>query len=68
MNQVCYAIAEKLINERKLNFDDLERETGRRDTSKWGTDASRRKRNSILTEFKRLVMNDASILDKYELA
>jgi len=65
--QVCYAVAEQLIAERKLSFDDLERETGRRDTSRWGTDASRRKRSSILAEFKRLVMADASILDKYEL-
>lgn len=65
--EVCMAVAEQLISRRKLSLDDLERETGMRDTHKWGSDASRRKRASILAQFKRLVMHDATILDKYEL-
>lgn len=66
-DQVCLAVAEEEIAKRKISFDDLERETGRCDTSRWGSDASRRKRNSILAEFKRMVMNDVTILNKYEL-
>lgn len=66
-NEVCLAVAEDAIAKRKISFDDLERETGRTDTSRWGSDASRRKRNSILADFKRRVMADITILDKYEL-
>lgn len=66
-DQVCLAIAEEEIAKRKLNLDDLERETGMRDIHKWGSDLSRRKRNSIFTEFKRKVMQDITILAKYEL-
>lgn len=66
-DMVCYAVAEQKIAERKLNLEDLERETGMRDTHKWGSDASRRKRNSILAEFKRRVMQDVTILAKYEV-
>lgn len=65
--EVCLAVAQEKIAERKLSFDDLERETGRKDTSKWGSDASRRKRNSIAADFRRRVMEDVTILDKYEL-
>lgn len=46
--QVTMATAEQEIEKRKLSFDDLERETGRTDTSKWGSDASRRSRASLL--------------------
>ena len=66
-DQVCLAVAEEEIAKRKLFLEDLERETGMRDTHKWGSDASRRKRNSIEAEFKRRVMNDVTILAKYEL-
>lgn len=66
-DQVCLAVAEREIERRKLSLEDLERETGMRDTSKWGSDASRRKHNSILAKFKRQVMNDVTILAKYEL-
>lgn len=66
-NEVCLAVAEDAIAKRKISFDDLERETGRRDTSRWGSDASRRKRGSILAQFKRMVMEDITILNKYEL-
>lgn len=66
--QVCLAVAEELISKRKLSFDDLERETSRKDNSRQGSDASRRKRHSILADFKRRVMDDSTILDKYELA
>ena len=66
-NQVSLAVAEQEIERRKISFDDLERETGMRDTSKWGSDASRHKRNSVLAHFKRMVMNDVTILAKYEL-
>jgi hypothetical protein len=67
-NQVCLAVAETRIAERRLSLDDLERETGMRDTHKWGSDTSRRKRRAILAEFKRRVMQDVTILNKYELA
>lgn len=66
-DQVCLAVAEDAIAKRKISFDDLERETGMRDTHKWGSDASRRKRGAILAEFKRRVMNDVTILAKYDL-
>lgn len=66
-DQVCLAVAEAEIARRRISFDDLERETGRRDTSRWGSDASRRKRASILADFKRRVMADVTILAKYEL-
>jgi hypothetical protein len=66
-DQVCLAVAEREIERRKLSLEDLERDTGMRDTSKWGSDASRRKRGAILAEFKRRVMNDVTILAKYEL-
>ena len=66
-NQVCLAVAEQEIAKRKISFDDIEHETSRTDTSKWGSDASRRKRNSILADFKRLVMQDVTILAKYDL-
>lgn len=66
-DQVCLAVAEQEIAKRKLSLDDLERETGLRDTHKWGSDSSRRKRGAILAEFKRRVMNDVTILAKYEL-
>lgn len=66
-DQVCSAVAEEEITKRKLHLEDLERETGMRDTHKWGSDASRRKRNSIEAEFKRRVMNDVTILAKYKL-
>ena len=66
-DQVCLAVAECEIERRKLSLEDLERETGMRDTSKWGSDASRRKRGAILAEFKRRVMSDVTILAKYEL-
>lgn len=66
-DMVCLAVAEKEISKRKLSLEDLERETGLRDTSRWGSDASRRKRNSILAEFKRRVMQDVTILAKYEI-
>lgn len=66
-DQVCLAVAEQEIEKRKLSLDDLERETGMKDTSRWGSDASRRKRGAILAEFKRRVMNDVTILAKYEL-
>lgn len=66
-DQVCLAVAEQEIAKRKLSLEDLERETGMRDTHKWGSDASRRKRNAILAEFKRRVMNDVTILAKYDL-
>lgn len=66
-DQVCLAVAEAEIERRKLSLEDLERETGMRDTSRWGSDASRRKRGAILAEFKRRVMNDVTILAKYEL-
>ena len=65
--EVCLAVAEQEISKRKLSFDDIERETGITDTHKHGSDSSRRKRNSIVAEFKRLVMQDVNILDKYEL-
>lgn len=67
MNQVCLAVAEQEIAKRKLYLDDLERETGMRDTHKWGSDASRRKRGAIVAEFKRRVMNDVTILYKYKI-
>lgn len=67
LNAVCMAEAEKEIARRKLSLDDLERETGMIDTHKWGSDASRRKRNSILAEFKRRVMADVTLLYKYEM-
>lgn len=66
-DQVCLAVAEAEIERCKLSLEDLERETGMRDTSRWGSDASRRKRGAILAEFKRRVMNDVTILAKYEL-
>ena len=66
-DMVCLAVAEEEIERRKLSLDDLERETGLRDTHKWGSDASRRKRNAILAEFKRRVMQDVTILAKYDL-
>ena len=66
-DMVCLAVAEEEIERRKLSLDDLERETGLRDTHKWGSDASRRKRNAILAEFKRRVMQDVTILAKYEV-
>jgi len=66
-DMVCLAVAEQEIAKRKLSLDDLERETDLRDTHKWGSDASRRKRNAILAEFKRRVMNDVTILSKYEV-
>ena len=66
-DQVCLAVAEEEIARRKLSLDDLERETGMRDTHRWGSDASRRKRGAILAEFKRRVMNDVTILAKYQL-
>lgn len=66
-DQVCLAVAEQEIARRKLSLEDLERETGMRDTHKWGSDASRRKRGAILAEFKRRVMADITILAKYEL-
>lgn len=66
-DQVCLAVAEQEIERRKLSLDDLERETGMRDTHRWGSDASRRKRGAILAEFKRRVMQDVTILAKYEL-
>jgi hypothetical protein len=66
-DMVCLAVAETEIAKRKLNLEDLERETGLQDAHKWGSDASRRKRNSILAEFKRRVMNDVTILAKYDL-
>ena len=65
--EVCLAVAEQEISKRKLCFDDLERETGLTDTHKHGSDLSRRKRNSIVAKFKRQVMQDATILDKYDL-
>lgn len=64
---VCLAVAEQEIARRKLGLEDLERETGMRDTHKWGSDASRRKRGAILAEFKRRVMADITILAKYDL-
>lgn len=67
-DQVCLAVAEQEIARRKLSLEDLERETGIRDTHKWGSDASRRKRGAILAEFKRRVMNDVTILAKYDLS
>lgn len=66
-DQVCLAVAEQEIERRKLSLEDLERETGMKDTSKWGSDASRRKRGAILAKFKRMVMDDVTILAKYEL-
>ena len=64
--EVCLAVAEQEISRRKLSFDDLERITGLTDTHKHGSDSSRRKRNSIVTKFKRQVMQDVTILDKYD--
>lgn len=66
-NSVCLAVAENEIDKRKLALEDLERVTGIVDTHKWGSDASRRKRGAILAEFKRRVMNDVTILAKYDL-
>ena len=66
-SEVCLAVAEVEISKRKLCLEDLERETGLTDTYKHGSDSSRRKRNNILAEFKRLVMRDVTILDKYDL-
>lgn len=66
-DMVCLAVAEQEIEKRKISFDDLERETGLQDTSKWGSDASRRKRGAILAKFKRMVMQDVTILAKYDL-
>ena len=65
--EVCYAVVEEEISKRVLSLEDLERETGMVDKHKWGSDASRRKRASILAEFKRRVMQDISILNKYKL-
>lgn len=66
-DQVCLAVAEDEIAKRKLSLEDLERETGLTDTHKWGSDTSNRKRNAILAEFKRRVMQDVTILTKYDL-
>ena len=65
-NETTYAGATEAIKGRRLFFEDLERETGRKDTSKWGSDASRRKRGSIQADFIRLVMTNITILNKYE--
>ena len=65
--EVCLAVAEQEISKRKLCLEDLERITRLKDTHKHGSDLSRRKRNSILAEFKRQVMQDVNILNKYEL-
>ena len=65
--EVCLAVAEDMISRRNISFDDLERETGQKDTSKWGSDASRKKRLSIQADFKRKVMADSSILNWYTL-
>lgn len=65
--EFCLAKAEEEIAKRKISFDDVERETGRVDTNRWGSDASRRKRNSIVWQFTQMVMKDSSLLDKYEL-
>ena len=65
--EVCLAVAEQEISKRKLCLEDLERITGLTDTHKHGSDSSRRKRNSILAVFKRQVMQDVKILDKYDL-
>jgi len=67
LNEVCLAVAEQKIAKRKLTLEDLERITGIVDTHKWGSNASRRKRGAIMAEFKRRVMADVTILDKYEL-
>lgn len=67
LNEVCLAVAEQKIAKRKLSLEDLERVTGMVDNHKWGSDASRRKRGAIMAEFKRRVMADITILDKYEL-
>lgn len=66
-DQVCLAVAEEEIAKRKLHLEDLERVTGIKDTHKWGSDASRRKRGAILAEFKRRVMQDVTILAQFEL-
>lgn len=66
-DKVCLAVAEEEIARRKLSLEDLERETGIVDTHKWGSNASRRKRGAILAEFKRRVMQDVTILNKYEI-
>jgi hypothetical protein len=66
-DMVCLAVAEEEISKRRLNLEDLERETGLTDIHKWGSDLSRRKRNAILAEFKRRVMQDVTILAKYDL-
>ena len=66
-DMVCLAEAEREIERRVLCLEDLERETGMRDTSRWGSDASRRKRGAILAEFKRRGMADVMILAKYPL-
>ncbi len=65
-NEVCLAVAEDAMANKMISFDDVERETGRQDKSKWGSDASRRNRNSIFADFKRRVMQDITILDKYD--
>lgn len=65
--EVPLAVAQELIAKRELSLEDLERETGMKDTSKLGSDASRRKQASIASRFVGMVMNDSTILDKYKL-
>ena len=66
-NELCLAVCEQEIDRRHISFDDVERITGLKDNSRWGSDASRHKRNSILVQFKRLVMFDPSILNQFYL-
>lgn len=66
-SELCLARAEEEISRRAISFDDVERVSGIHDTSRWGSDASRRKRSRALAEFKRRVMTSPSLLDEFHL-
>lgn len=65
--ELCLAEVEREIERRHISFDDIERVAGIYDTSKWGSDASRRKRRSALARFKTMVGLDPSLLNQFYL-
>ena len=65
--ELCLAEVEREIERRHISFDDIERITGLYDTSRWGSDASRRKRRAALARFKTMAGLNPSLLDQFYL-
>lgn len=65
--ELCLAEVEREIERRHISFDDIERITGVHDASRWGSNASLRKRRAALARFKTMVGLKPSLLNQFYL-